>query len=119
MDKPRLAAVDIGTNSFHLVIVEADTATGKFKILGREKENVRLGTGSTDMKYLSEEAMQRGIETLKRFKALADSAEAPLRAIATSAVREAKNQNEFISRVKKLTGVKIEIASGIEEARYI
>ncbi len=117
--KPRLAAVDIGTNSFHLVIVEADTATGKFKILGREKENVRLGTGSTDMKYLSEEAMQRGIETLKRFKSLADSAEAPLRAIATSAVREAKNQNEFIKRVKEATGIKIEVASGVEEARYI
>jgi exopolyphosphatase/guanosine-5'-triphosphate,3'-diphosphate pyrophosphatase len=119
LSKPRLAAVDIGTNSFHLVIVEADTATGKFKILGREKENVRLGTGSTDMKYLSEEAMQRGIETLKRFKSLADSADAPLRAIATSAVREAKNQNEFIKRVKEFTGIKIEIASGVEEARYI
>ncbi len=117
--KPRLAAVDIGTNSFHLVIVEADTATGKFKILGREKENVRLGTGSTDMKYLSEEAMIRGIETLKRFKTMADSAEAPLRAIATSAVREAKNQSEFIKRVKEATGIKIEVASGVEEARYI
>lgn len=119
MTKPKLAAVDIGTNSFHLVIVEADTETGKFKILGREKENVRLGTGSTDMKYLSEEAMERGIETLKRFKALADSAEAPLRAIATSAVREAKNQAVFISRVREQTGIKIEVASGIEEARYI
>src|SRR5258706_10980183 len=116
MDKPRLAAVDIGTNSFHLVIVEADTATGKFNIIGREKENVRLGTGSTDMKHLSEEAMQRGIETLRRFKSLADSAEAPLRAIATSAVREAKNQNEFIKRARAEAGVKIEVASGIEEA---
>lgn len=119
MDKPRLAAVDIGTNSFHLVIVEADTVTGKFNILGREKENVRLGTGSTDMKYLSEEAMQRGVETLKRFKSLADAAEAPLRAIATSAVREAMNQGDFIKRVREQTGVKIEVASGIEEARYI
>src|SRR5436190_14422189 len=99
MTKPKLAAIDIGTNSFHLVIVEVDTDTGKFKILGREKENVRLGSGSTDMKYLSEEAIARGIDTLHRFKGLADSADAPIRAIATSAVREAINQNDFINLV--------------------
>jgi len=119
MNNERLAAVDIGTNSFHLVIVEVDSHTGKFKILGREKENVRLGKGSTDMKYLSEEAMARGIETLRRFKAVTDSAGAPLRAIATSAVREAKNQAEFINRVRDQLDIKIEVASGIEEARYI
>ncbi len=119
MHKPRLAAIDIGTNSFHLVIAEVNTESGNFKILGREKEIVRLGSGSTDMKYLSPDAISRGIETLKRFKGLADSAEAPLRAIATSAVREAKNQNEFISRAHDEAGVKIEIASGYEEARFI
>jgi len=119
MQKTRLAAVDIGTNSFHLVIAEVEGNSGNFKILGREKEIVRLGTGSTDMKYLSENAMTRGINTLKRFKGLADSASAPLRAIATSAVREAKNQNVFIERALKEAGVKIEIASGFEEARFI
>lgn len=119
MTKPRLAAIDIGTNSFHLIIVEVDTNTGSFNILGREKENVRLGSGSTDMKYLNQEAMTRGIEALKRFKSLADSAEASIRAIATSAVREAKNQHEFIRQVKESTGIKIEVASGVEEARYI
>jgi exopolyphosphatase / guanosine-5'-triphosphate,3'-diphosphate pyrophosphatase len=119
MTKPRLAAIDIGTNSFHLIIVEVDTNTGSFNILGREKENVRLGSGSTDMKYLNDEAMARGIDALKRFKGLADSAEASVRAIATSAVREARNQREFIVRVNHETGIKIEIASGVEEARYI
>lgn len=119
MNKPRLAAIDIGTNSFHLIIVEVDTNTGKFNILGREKENVRLGSGSTDMKHMQEDAMQRGIEALKRFKGLADSAGANIRAIATSAVREAINQQVFINRVKEQTGIKIEVASGIEEARYI
>jgi exopolyphosphatase / guanosine-5'-triphosphate,3'-diphosphate pyrophosphatase len=119
MTKPRLAAIDIGTNSFHLIIVEVDTNTGSFNILGREKENVRLGSGSTDMKYLNDEAMARGIDALKRFKAMADSANASVRAIATSAVREAKNQQEFITRVKQETGIKIEVASGVEEARYI
>lgn len=119
MHKTRLAAVDIGTNSFHLVIAEVEGTSGNFKILGREKEIVRLGTGSTDMKYLSEEAITRGINTLKRFKGLADSAGAPLRAIATSAVREAKNQIEFIKRANDEAGVKVEIASGFEEARFI
>ncbi len=115
----RLAAIDIGTNSFHLIIVDVDKQTGNFKILGREREIVRLGSSSTDMKYLSTEAMERGIVALKRFKGLADSADAKVRAIATSAVREAINKSEFIGRVKKETGIKIEIASGFEEARYI
>jgi len=71
------------------------------------------------MKYLLEDAMARGIEVLKRFKGMADSAGAITRAIATSAVREALNQNEFIRRVREATGIKIEVASGVEEARYI
>jgi exopolyphosphatase / guanosine-5'-triphosphate,3'-diphosphate pyrophosphatase len=119
MQKTRLAAVDIGTNSFHLIITETEEDSPNFKILGREKEIVRLGTGSTDMKYLTEDAMTRGINVLKRYKGLADSAGAPLRAIATSAVREANNQNEFIKRADNEAGVKIEIASGFEEARFI
>ncbi len=119
MNKPRLAAIDIGTNSFHLILGEADINTGKFNVLGRERELVRLGSGSTDMKYLHDDAIERGIEVLKRFKGLADSAGAKVRAIATSAVREALNQNEFIRRAREETGIKIEIASGVEEARYI
>ncbi len=116
---PRLAAIDIGTNSFHLVVVEADPKTANFKILGREKEVVRLGSGSTDMKYLNAEAIERGIASLKRFKNISDSMNATIRAIATSAVREAKNQNDFIRKAKHETGINIEVASGVEEARYI
>lgn len=114
-----LAAVDIGTNSFHLIVVEVDRRNGKFKILTREKEIVRLGSGSTDMKYLSESAMNRGVETLRRFKVIADAARAPVRAIATSAVREALNRDGFLRRVKSATGINIEIASGSEESRLI
>lgn len=115
----RIAAIDIGTNSFHLIIAEANVSTGRFKTLTREKEIVRLGSGSSDMKYLSENAMARGIETLKRFKRMADAARAPIRAAATSAVREALNQDEFRRRVKEETDIKIEIVSGMEEARLI
>ncbi len=119
MTNSRLAAIDIGTNSIHLVIAEVNPETGMFKILGREREMVRLGSSAGDMKFLSKDAMDRGIETLNRFKGFADSAEAPVRAVATSAVREALNRQEFIDRVKEVVGIRIEIASGIEEARYI
>ena len=115
----RLAAVDIGTNSIHLVIVEVDPAGQEFKILDREKEIVRLGKGSTDMKHLSKRAMDRSLAVLRRFKALADARRAPLRAVATSAVREATNQEEFRTRARREAGVAIEVISGFEEARLI
>ncbi len=117
--KSNLAAIDIGTNSFHLIVAEVQSPSGRFKILDRDKENVRLGSGSTDMKHLSDAAMNRGVETLGRFKRIADSMKAPVRAIATSAVREALNQEEFVRRVKAETGIAVEIASGVEEARLI
>jgi exopolyphosphatase / guanosine-5'-triphosphate,3'-diphosphate pyrophosphatase len=115
----RLSAIDIGTNSIHLIVADVDRKTGKFRILDRERELVRLGSGPSDMKSLSPEAMARGIETIRRFKAIADAAKAPVRAIATSAVREAANRREFIRRVARQTGVRVEIASGFEEARLI
>lgn len=115
----RLAAIDIGTNSIHLVVADVDRRTGKFRIVDREREHVRLGSGPSDMKTLSPEAMERGLRAISRFKAIADAAEAPVRAVATSAVREAANRGEFIGTVAGRTGVRIEIASGFEEARLI
>jgi exopolyphosphatase/guanosine-5'-triphosphate,3'-diphosphate pyrophosphatase len=115
----RLAAIDVGTNSFHLVVVEVDHAGQEFKVLDREKEIVRLGSGSSDMKRISRRAMARGLTALKRFKALAVARGALLRAVATSAVREAANREEFRARAKREVGVAIEIISGVEEARLI
>ncbi len=117
--KRTLAAIDVGTNSFHLIVVEYSSSTGQFRTLAREKELVRLGSGSTDMKYLSEQAMMRGIQALRLFKKIAGAFNAPIRAIATSAVREALNQEEFIRRVRTEAGIKLEVASGAEEARLI
>ncbi len=117
--KKNFAAIDIGTNSFHLVAAEINTVTGRFKILGKEKEVVRLGSGSTDMKYLTEAVMNRGIAVLKRFRTVADAFHADVRAVATSAVREATNKPEFLRRVKMETGIRMEIISGSEEARLI
>lgn len=113
-----LAAIDIGTNSFHLVVAKVDDK-GIMKVLTRDKEVVRLGKSPTDMKYISEQAMQRGISTLKRFRLICDSFRADIRAVATSATREALNKEEFITRVYDATGIKIEVVSGFEEARLI
>ena len=114
----RLAAIDIGTNSFHM-IVAAVRANGTFTVLGREKEVVRLGEGSSDMKHLSSEAMDRGIAVLKRFALIAENHEAEIRAVATSAVREALNRDRFVERVRAEIGIAVDVVSGFEEARLI
>jgi exopolyphosphatase / guanosine-5'-triphosphate,3'-diphosphate pyrophosphatase len=118
MPEKILAAIDIGTNSFHLVTAKVDDI-GIVKILTKEKEVVRLGKSSTDMKYLSPDAMERAVATLKRFKIICDSYGAQIRAVATSAVREALNRDEFIYMVSDKTGIQIEVVSGFEEARLI
>ena len=113
-----LAAVDIGTNSFHLVVAQP-TSGGRFEVIDREKAMVRLGSGSGDMKRLEPEAIDRGIATLKRFRQIAESAGASLHAVATSAVREADNRDEFLRRARAEAGVEVEVISGAEEARLI
>ncbi len=113
-----LAAIDIGTNSFHLVIAKVNE-NGIQNILVKEKEVVRLGKSSTDMKYIGKDSMERAIQTLKRFNLLCNSFGSPIRAVATSATREAINKDEFIKRVFEETGIRIEVVSGLEEARLI
>lgn len=114
----RLAAVDVGTNSFHLVVVKL-LPDSTFVVLNKEKIVVRLGQSPKQIKSLSDEAMDRGVEAMKLFALVAKRMQAPLRAVATSAVREAHNGDEFIRRVKKSAGVEIEVVSGFEEARLI
>jgi exopolyphosphatase/guanosine-5'-triphosphate,3'-diphosphate pyrophosphatase len=113
-----LAAIDIGTNSFHLVIAKIDNKK-RFTVMTRAKEVVRLGSSSNDMKYISPNSIERGVETLKRFKLICDSFKAEIIAVATSATREALNKLEFTQRVFAETGIEISIVSGYEEARLI
>ncbi|MBS1536686.1 MAG: Ppx/GppA family phosphatase [Bacteroidetes bacterium] len=113
-----IAAIDVGTNSFHLVIASVNEK-GILQLHSRAKEMVRLGSGSGDMKLLSSDAIERGIDTLKRFAIMAKKVKAPIRAIATSAVREAVNKEEFVRKVFEQTGIQIEVVSGLEEGRLI
>lgn len=113
-----VAAIDIGTNSFHLVVARP-AENNRFEILDREKEVVRLGSGSGDMKKLEPEAIQRGVAALARFRRIADSFGAEIHAVATSAVREAENRAEFLDAVFRVSGVAVEVISGAEEARLI
>jgi len=119
MKGQNLAAIDLGTNSFHLIVVKI-VDNGNFEIIDREKEVIRLGEGSgDDIKFILPEAIERAINCLKRFKGIAESYNAKIRAVATSAVREAHNKNEFIQMVNQEVGIDIEVISGFEEARLI
>jgi exopolyphosphatase/guanosine-5'-triphosphate,3'-diphosphate pyrophosphatase len=114
-----IAAVDMGTNSFHLVIVQV-RKNGSFKIIDREKEVIRLGSHKgEDLSLISEGEMEKAIDVLSDFDKIAKFYGADLRAIATSAVREAKNKDEFITRVFEATGIPVEVIEGIREAELI
>ena len=112
-----LAALDIGTNSFHLVV--ARVLDIGYEIVTREKETVRLGHGGGDMKELSSDAIDRGISALRRMQRIAAAHNASVRAVATSAVREAHNADVFLTRARREAKVDIEVISGLEEARLI
>jgi exopolyphosphatase/guanosine-5'-triphosphate,3'-diphosphate pyrophosphatase len=112
------AAIDIGTNSIHLVVARLGH-DGRFDVLTREKETVRLGHGSSDMTEMDAAAIDRGIQTLRRFRQIADSYDARIIAVATSAVREAANREDFLRRARDEAGIEVEVISGVEEARLI
>jgi exopolyphosphatase/guanosine-5'-triphosphate,3'-diphosphate pyrophosphatase len=114
-----LAALDIGTNSFHLVVARFAGEGHQFEVIEREKEMVRLGSGSGDMKLLEDDAIERGIAALTRFRRIAEVHDARMYAVATSAVREAENADVFLRRAWDEAGVDVEVVSGVEEARLI
>ncbi|WNC31893.1 MULTISPECIES: Ppx/GppA phosphatase family protein [unclassified Thermosynechococcus] len=115
-----LAAIDVGTNSIHMVVVQIQPSLPSFKIIAAEKDMVRLGERCQITGQLTEEAMKRAIATLRRCRELATGLKAEeIIGVATSAVREAPNGREFLERVKEETGLTIDLISGEEEARRI
>lgn len=112
----RRAVIDLGTNTFNLLI--ADTQTRQ--VLFQTKEGVALGMGGINEKRLSPAAIQRAFEALQKFKDKCDALEVnAIRAIGTSAMRDATNANELIEKVATELKISIEVISGLQEAELI
>ena len=119
-DLRRIAAIDIGTNSFHLLVAAVDPKLRTFRIIQAEKATTRLGERDPETGELTEAAMQRGLETLRQFRDLAASHRVEqIVTAATSAVREAPNGRDFLQTILDDLGMEVDLVSGPEEARLI
>jgi exopolyphosphatase / guanosine-5'-triphosphate,3'-diphosphate pyrophosphatase len=117
---PILAAIDIGTNSVHMVVVKIKGDLPAFSIIAREKETVRLGDRDPLTGNLTLEAMERAKNALQRCQEIAKSLNADrIIAVATSATREAPNGREFVRQIEMELGLPVNLISGQEEARRI
>ncbi|MFN8546359.1 MAG: Ppx/GppA phosphatase family protein [Candidatus Binatia bacterium] len=115
----RLAAIDIGTNSVHMIVVQV-RPDRSFEVIDREKEMVRLGAGGLDGKALTPGAMSAALQALSKFKRLADAHRVDeILAGATSATREAENGGDFLAAIAAQTGIRARVISAKDEARLI
>ncbi|MGQ0667052.1 MAG: Ppx/GppA phosphatase family protein [Nitrospiraceae bacterium] len=115
----KLAVIDIGTNSIHMVLAEI-LPDASYKILDRFKDMTRLGDGAFATRRLSDQAIARALDILKTLVTLArNKGFDRIVAVATSAVREARNGGDFVNLVEEQTGLTVRVISGIEEARLI
>jgi len=113
-----LAAVDIGSNSFHMVV--ARYSHGQLTIVDRLRESVRLSAGMDEQGRLSRDSTTRALECLERFgQRLRDVKAKRVRVVGTNTLRKAKRKGAFLDRAREALGHPIEIISGVEEARLI
>jgi exopolyphosphatase/guanosine-5'-triphosphate,3'-diphosphate pyrophosphatase len=114
----RLAIIDLGTNTFHLLLAQREQQG--YSIIHREKVAVRVGVGGINQDMIQEEAISRAIETLRKFKhTIERSTTTQIHAFGTSALRNAINGREVINQIKKETGIDITLISGDQEAEFI
>jgi exopolyphosphatase / guanosine-5'-triphosphate,3'-diphosphate pyrophosphatase len=115
----RIAAIDIGTNSVHMIVVQVRPDLS-FEVIDREKEMVRLGAGGLGGRALTPEAMTAALQALSKFRRLAESHRVDeILAAATSATREAENGGEFLKAIEQQTGIRARVISSQEEAQLI
>jgi len=120
MNQKIIAAIDIGTNSIHMVVVQIDPSLPSFTVIAKEKDTVRLGDRHPATGELTPEAIIRSLDTLRRCKELAMSLKAEkIIAVATSATREAINGESFLRQIESELGIVVNLISGREEARRI
>src|SRR5262249_12722214 len=113
-----VAAIDVGTNAVRLEIAR-QLPDGSLETLHQERDPVRPGEGVFTHGSIPREVADRLLSTLRGYGALCRRDGAQVRAVATSAVREAKNREEIVRRARKEAGLKLEVVSGMEEARLI
>jgi exopolyphosphatase/guanosine-5'-triphosphate,3'-diphosphate pyrophosphatase len=115
----KLALIDVGSNSIHMIIAEVQPDFS-YKVIDRHKNVARLGDDTFKTGYLSTEAIARGSEVMRNFTMLArNRGVSRIEAVATSAIREAANGGELIEHVERQTGIRIRVVTGLEEARLI
>lgn len=115
----KIAVIDLGTNTFNLLIAKL-SSSDSFEKLFSNRIPVMLGEGTINEGYLSDAAIERGVEALKVFaRNLSEQNVTKVKALATSAVRTARNAEFFLQRAKEETGIEIEVISGEQEAHFI
>ncbi|MEH2165510.1 MAG: Ppx/GppA phosphatase family protein [Nostoc sp.] len=115
-----IAAIDLGTNSLHMVVVKIDPTLPAFSIIARDKETVRLGDRNLTTGELKPEIIKKAIAALGRFQEVAKTINAEtIIAVATSAVREAPNGKDFLHTIETDLDLSVNLISGQEEARRI
>ena len=115
---PMIAALDLGSNSFHMVVARLEDHA--LTIIDRERDMVRLAGGMDRNNLLTEAASERALACLARFgERLRGLDPNNVRVVGTNALRKANNSREFIARAEQALGFSIEILSGIEEARLV
>jgi exopolyphosphatase/guanosine-5'-triphosphate,3'-diphosphate pyrophosphatase len=118
MPRHRIAAIDVGTNSIHMIVVEKQKHG--YRVIDKEKDMVQLGRGSLEGRPLTDDAVERGVEALRRMAGIAERWQVQdVVAVATSAIREAPNGRRFITAAEKASGIRVRVISGEEEAEYI
>ncbi len=116
--KPSFAAIDLGSNSFHMVVAEPEGDS--IRLIDSLRESVRLGSGLDDKKRLTPETMERSLDTLRLFaERLREVPLKNFRVVGTNTLRRAKNAEDFMDEAFSILGKDVEIISGREEARLI
>jgi exopolyphosphatase/guanosine-5'-triphosphate,3'-diphosphate pyrophosphatase len=116
----KVAAIDIGSNSIHMIIAAVSPATHTFQVLDREKDMVKLGAGCFERGRLTDGAVAAGLRSLRKCAKLAERHGCEhVIATATSAVREAANGGELLDEIARQTGIEVRVISGEEEGRLI
>lgn len=114
----KIAVIDLGTNTFHLLL--ATVKEGSFSVIYREKTAVKIGEKGINNGMITPEASKRALTAMHRFKAVIDTENIQeIYATATSAIRNANNGRDLIAQIKRETGIKVRIISGLQEASFI